>query len=948
MRIKKSFKWFKHPTTFFLFGIIIIVIFGVIFIKNIWDSTMKSTTQNALTYAIASESGFQDFPLNKFDLNLSDIEKPEYQELKENLTRISKIRSDIRFVYIYTLINDKIYFVADSEPYDSEDYSPPGQEFTEATEYDKMPFKSGETIITNPLTDRWGTWISVLVPIKDFKTGNITAVFGIDYPVKLWYNNAIIIVTQLAILLLFAIIVYIAIYNLILKNKRIREDRNKIDSYMNRLNRVQAISQVGNWEITLENKQLWISDEVYKIFDIKRDNSSLNFDKFSKLIGTNPNLDNIIDFILKSNDEYNVISKIKREGNGEKRIIQINAIVEYDKNRIPYKIMGVIQDITELWLTNISLKEKNILFNTLFEQSPFGIALCDDERHIVNCNPMFLNITGVSAEEYYWEKNTHPDDLSEDIDNFNKLKNRKNNGYTMKKRYIKPDGSIVWVNITITPIKNEQNRIFLCLMEDITERIKAEQDLKESARSNAVLLSNLPGMAYRCDYNKNYTMRFVSNGCFELTGYTPEHLLNNNFIDLIMPEYRDEIWESVVKNIESRSRLRVEYPIISANGGTVWVLEQSQGIYDADGNVTAIEGLIIDITDRKNIETNILYLSNHDALTGLYNRRYFEEEKKRLDNICHLPLSIIIGDINGLKLINDSLGHYEGDKLIKSVAKILSSCCRDGDILARTGGDEFSILLPNTSNDDAYKILKNIQTICEKYRKINTNEPYQTYISLGCSTKNSLDEKINVMMRSAEEHMYRHKLLQSKSFHSSIISSMKTTMLENSQETEEHAQRLVFLSKAIGQKMGLSDEQLNELELLSTLHDIGKIGVSDSIINKTDRLNVEELQQMKKHPEIGYRIALSIPELAPIADYILCHHERWDGNGYPGGLVGKAIPLLSRIITIVDAFDAMTQDRSYRKAISTKEAIEEIKNNLGTQFDPVIGNIFINMIQNEA
>ena len=144
--------------------------------------------------------------------------------------------------------------------------------------------------------------------------------------------------------------------------------------------------------------------------------------------------------------------------------------------------------------------------------------------------------------------------------------------------------------------------------------------------------------------------------------------------------------------------------------------------------------------------------------------------------------------------------------------------------------------------------------------------------------------------------------------------------------------------------MDLTDAQLNELELLSTLHDIGKIGINDNILNKPGKLTEDEWVDMKKHPEIGYRIAMTTPELVPIADYILSHHEHWDGSGYPQGSKREEIPLLSRIIAVADAYDAMTSDRPYRRAMTKNAAIEEIKKNAGTQFDPYIAELFLNIL----
>jgi diguanylate cyclase (GGDEF)-like protein len=338
----------------------------------------------------------------------------------------------------------------------------------------------------------------------------------------------------------------------------------------------------------------------------------------------------------------------------------------------------------------------------------------------------------------------------------------------------------------------------------------------------------------------------------------------------------------------------------------------------------------------------VMYLSYHDYMSGLYNRAYFEEEKKRLDTEGQLPVSIIMGDINGLRLINDGFGYRKGDEVIIAIAKILRSSSRKGDIVARIGGDEFGILLPRTSNQSAQRVCRRIEDACKAY-SLDGHLIYPS-ISVGYATKNTLAETLDGVSLVAEESMSKQKLIDSRSAHSSILASIKAIMFEKSQETEEHAERLVKLTKSLGEAMSLTNDQLAELELLSTLHDIGKMSISASILSKNGPLSDAEWIEMRKHPEIGFRIAQASPELLPIAKCILYHHERWDGKGYPQGLVGKQMPLLSRILAIVDAFDAMTNDRAYRAAMTENEALDEIRINAGKQFDPEIAEQFIKLM----
>lgn len=353
-----------------------------------------------------------------------------------------------------------------------------------------------------------------------------------------------------------------------------------------------------------------------------------------------------------------------------------------------------------------------------------------------------------------------------------------------------------------------------------------------------------------------------------------------------------------------------------------------------------IKGAISKHLDTKKIKE----LSYYDNLTGLYNRRFFNLELKRLDTERQLPISIIMADINGLKIINDSYGHQKGDQLLKKSAEILKISLRDEDILARQGGDEFIILLPKTDAKETQKIMQRIKI------KAATRNDFEIPISiaLGQAVKTKSSEILANKIIEADNQMYENKLSESRSSKSSIVQGLINTLAAKSSETKEHAIRMTKLAFDFGEKIGLSASEQNRLSLLATLHDIGKINISEEILNKKSKLNNKEWEIIKKHTEQGYKIASASEEFALVADEIFSHHEHWDGGGYPRNIAQKEIPYLARIIALVDAYDVMTNERPYSKAVTNKEALIEIKRCSGTQFDPVLAEKFIELLAAES
>ncbi|MFO7816002.1 MAG: diguanylate cyclase, partial [Halanaerobiales bacterium] len=332
-------------------------------------------------------------------------------------------------------------------------------------------------------------------------------------------------------------------------------------------------------------------------------------------------------------------------------------------------------------------------------------------------------------------------------------------------------------------------------------------------------------------------------------------------------------------------------------------------------------------------------LTYKDSLTGLYNRRFFEEEMVRLDTKRQLPISIIMIDINGLKIINDSYGHEKGDQMLIETGKLLKEELRDEDILARHGGDEFTILLPQTSNEVAQKIISRLKAKNNK----NSEQGITISFSLGVATKVNENENIRNVLKKADDKMYRNKLSESRSDKNKIVQNLLNTLEAKSSETKEHAMRMARLAHDLGKKIELSNSELSRLSLLATLHDIGKTTISEDILTKPGKLTEKEWEIIKEHPTRGFKIASASKEFIGVAEDILHHHEHWDGGGYPNSLKGEEIPHLARIISIIDAYDVMTHKRPYSESISKKEALEEIYRGKGSQFDPELVEEFIEL-----
>lgn len=352
-------------------------------------------------------------------------------------------------------------------------------------------------------------------------------------------------------------------------------------------------------------------------------------------------------------------------------------------------------------------------------------------------------------------------------------------------------------------------------------------------------------------------------------------------------------------------------------------------------------GQIAATIERKNAENHLRFVSLHDALTKLYNRNYFEEEMKRLDRRRSGAVAIVVFDLDGLKMVNDTLGHEQGDRMLVVAAQSLRSAFRDGDVVARIGGDEFAALLEDASEELLGQIRERIRQSTELANRQQPDEvALPISLSMGYALSVGSGTPMRELFRQADNSMYREKLNRGQSARNSIVQTVMNMLKARDFITENHSDRLQLLVTKLAERRGLSPERIADLCLLAQFHDIGKVGIPDRILMKPGLLNADEMAEMQKHCEIGHRISLALPELEAISEWILKHHEWWNGAGYPLGIAGAKIPLECRILAIADAYDAMTNDRPYRPAMSHQAAITELIHCAGTQFDPELVRLF--------
>ncbi len=611
-------------------------------------------------------------------------------------------------------------------------------------------------------------------------------------------------------------------------------------------------------------------------------------------------------------------------------------------------------------------------FTQLFEFAPLPMGIVNASGELVAVNHRWEAVFGYTLREVRtvgrWYELAFPDAeyrrmIQQEGMTFPTTGRTKYNDYqiTCKNGDVKSmeitgtnfGGEILTVFFDVTERKAAENEHRRLLLEaDEARRIvlgalEDQQKTRESlVASNATLHAAIDSMTdavFVSDTDANFVLfnqAFITYHRFADEAECKKTLAEYPAIfDIYLPDGTLaplERW-AVPRALAGESVTHAEYTLRRKDTGESWIGSYSfSPIRDQHQAIVGSVVVCRDITESKKVSERLLYQRNHDYLTDVYNRGYLERALERLDGPEHLPVSIIIADTNGLKLVNDSFGHEAGDKFLRRTAELLTSVARDGDIVARYGGDEFVLLLPHTNGTESERIMREIESLIKNVRV----DSFQLTISFGYQTRESMEDDFASVFQRAEDMMYRHKLYESSSAKNKTIGLVINSLFAKSDRESQHSKRVSELSEAIAIKMGFPSAEVNRIRVAGLMHDIGKIGIPEHILNKTSALTSQEWEEMRRHPETGYRILATASEFIDISTIILEHHERWDGLGYPRGLAGEAISIQARIIHVADAFDAMTSERSYKRPMEIAAAIQEIRDCAGTHFDPEVVRAF--------
>lgn len=554
------------------------------------------------------------------------------------------------------------------------------------------------------------------------------------------------------------------------------------------------------------------------------------------------------------------------------------------------------------------------LIKLLIENFPFGMWIEDKEKKISTVNLKFLELFNCEKEKI----------LGKTF--YNLLEEKK-----YKKEEFKIND---YLEIRIYNKKNILN----CKKIEVLDRDK-----------------NIIGKVGIVDCEKNCYLKNVINAIPYIISYKDingnltgcnkafEKFVGRDELNLLGEKYKENCLEKELvleiankdgNNLKKKNKRLYE---IQYENNKVMKVEKFP-LKDSEGKIIGVVGLSEDISEDKKFQNKIIEESYKDKTTGLYNRNYFEKIAVEIDKNFNGKLILIMGDSDALKLVNDSLGHLEGDRYLRDLSRIILEVVnKRGDVI-RWGGDEFIILIPNANIEDAKEVTERINYLCRN----NDSSPIPISLSMGYSYREENNKTLDKMIEEAENEVYKEKLIKSEKTKKKLFEYIQKSLMEKCCESEEVRKRKHILIQKICEELNLTKKEIEDIQLASDLCSIGMIAIPDNIAKKNiDELTDKEIEILKTHPDKGYRIVKSYPEIAKVSKIILTHHEDYNGKGYPLGLAGEDIPLGARIIRIIEDYNYYLK---FDNKITKKDIEIKIKSQSYEKYDPKLVKVFLKVI----
>ncbi|MCK9604472.1 MAG: PAS domain S-box protein [Candidatus Omnitrophica bacterium] len=663
-----------------------------------------------------------------------------------------------------------------------------------------------------------------------------------------------------------------------------------------------------------------------------------------------------------------------------------------DKQGNPLGIWGIVRDITERKKAQREFEEEILASHAVIDNIGIGLSLSDKKGRFVIFNSGMQKITGYTMEEINkqgLDVVLYPDlkERQKAISRLSEITPEK--GISNVETIIKvKDSSERTVSVSTSLIKYKGSEMFLSIWHDITEYKRLQEALQDSeTRFRRLFEAAQDGiLILKADTGE---ITEVNKFLVDLLGYSREEFLGRKlweigaFIDVDKSKV-------AFRELQTKGYVRYEDMPLQTKAGRLIDVEFVSNVYEVD-HTRVIQCNIRNITEfkaeRERMNKKLEQLALKDSHTGLYNHRYLKEaigvnfsQTERRSSL----LSVIMMDLDYFKSINDVYGHVFGDLVLKQFAMLLTKTVRPYDVVIRYGGEEFIIISPDTDRAGALilanRILENIQLHNFGNKKhsirLKLSLAVATYpeddVHKGMELVDLADQILNKVKESGGNRVFSStdiKITSKSSSQSPDIHLLKEkisrltkradqSLIEETlafakalelkdHYTGEHVERTVHYAIKLSQELKFSSERSELIRQAATLHDVGKVGISEKILQKNSRLSKKEFEEVKKHPQIGVDIIRPIHSLHPVIPALLYHHERWDGKGYPYGLSRQQIPLMARIVSVAAVYQALVSDRPYRNAYPKEEAIEIIQKSSGTQFDPDIVNSFLKVLQEE-